>query len=153
MYRLSSYVLIMPYARKPLFTFDVNAPVGDVAWAPYSSTIFAAVTMDGKVHIFDMSMDRYKPVCVQSVVPRRKAHLNHIAFNQTHPIIIVGDSRGHIQALKLSPNLRMQSREVRQALLNKEIKRAGELEVKKLDAILAQVRDQHTLNTEDNHVK
>ena len=78
---------------------------------------------------------------------------NHIAFNQTHPIIIVGDSRGHIQALKLSPNLRMQSREVRQALLNKEIKRAGELEVKKLDAILAQVRDQHTLNTEDNHVK
>ena len=43
------YVVIMHYARKPLFTFDVNAPVGDVAWAPYSSTIFAAVTMDGKV--------------------------------------------------------------------------------------------------------
>ena len=105
--------------------------------------------MDGKVHIFDMSMDRYKPVCVQAVVPRKKARLNHIAFNQTHPIIIVGDSRGHIQSLKLSPNLRKQSREVRQALLNKDTKKAGELEIKKLDDLLAQVRDQHTLNSED----
>ena len=136
--------------RKPLFTFDVNAQVGDVAWAPYSSTVFAAVTMDGKVHIFDMFMDRYKPVCVQSVVPRKKARLNHIAFNQTHPIIIVGDSRGHIQSLKLSPNLRRQTREVRQALLSKDTKKAGELEVKKLDDLLAQVRDQHTLNSEDH---
>ena len=29
--------------------FDLNAQVGDVAWAPYSSTVFAAVTVDGKV--------------------------------------------------------------------------------------------------------
>ena len=35
--------------RKPLFMFDLNAQVGDVAWAPYSSTVFAAVTVDGKV--------------------------------------------------------------------------------------------------------
>lgn len=35
--------------RKPLFTFDLNNSVGDVAWAPYSSTVFAAVTADGKV--------------------------------------------------------------------------------------------------------
>ena len=135
--------------QKPLFTFDVNAPVGDVAWAPYSSTVFAAVTGDGKVYVFDMSMDRYRPVCVQSVVPKKRASLNHIAFNPTHPIIIVGDSRGHIQSLKLSPNLRRQNREVKQALLNKEVKRAGELEIKRLDAILAQVRDQHILNNED----
>ncbi|KAK1174159.1 dynein intermediate chain 2, ciliary-like [Acipenser oxyrinchus oxyrinchus] len=35
--------------RTPMFTFDLNAAVGDVAWAPYSSTVFAAVTTDGKV--------------------------------------------------------------------------------------------------------
>jgi dynein intermediate chain 1 len=34
---------------KPLMTFDLNSSVGDVAWAPYSSTVFAAVTADGKV--------------------------------------------------------------------------------------------------------
>jgi dynein intermediate chain 1 len=38
--------------RKPLFTFDLNNSVGDVAWAPYSSTVFAAVTADGKVCTF-----------------------------------------------------------------------------------------------------
>ena len=35
--------------EKPLATFDLNGSVGDVAWAPYSSTVFAAVTAEGKV--------------------------------------------------------------------------------------------------------
>lgn len=35
--------------RTPMFTFDLNAAVGDVVWAPYSSTVFGAVTTDGKV--------------------------------------------------------------------------------------------------------
>jgi len=33
-----------------MFTFDLGSAVGDVAWAPYSSTVFAAVTADGKVN-------------------------------------------------------------------------------------------------------
>lgn len=36
-------------SHQPMFTFDLNSAVGDVAWAPYSSTVFAAVTADGKV--------------------------------------------------------------------------------------------------------
>lgn len=32
-----------------MFIYDLNAAVGDVAWAPYSSTVFAAVTTNGKV--------------------------------------------------------------------------------------------------------
>ncbi|MED6277281.1 hypothetical protein CHARACLAT_011730 [Characodon lateralis] len=32
----------------PMFTFDLNAAVGDVSWSPYSSTVFAAVTTDRK---------------------------------------------------------------------------------------------------------
>ena len=34
-----------------MFTFDLGSSVGDVAWAPYSATVFAAVTADGKVNI------------------------------------------------------------------------------------------------------
>ena len=79
--------------RKALFMFDLNAQVGDVAWAPYSSTVFAAVTVDGKVHIFDLNMDKYHPICAQQVVSKKKARLNHVAFNAHHPILIVGDSR------------------------------------------------------------
>lgn len=96
--------------------FDLNSQVGDVAWAPYSSTVFAAVTVDGKVHVYDLHIDKYHPICCQQVnftyykstlksiynlkiffwlkvVPRKRARLNHIAFNPHHPIIIVGDSR------------------------------------------------------------
>ena len=78
---------------KPLFMFDLNSQVGDVAWAPYSSTVFAAVTGDGKVHVFDLHVDKYHPICTQPVVPRKKAKLNHVAFNSHHPILVVGDSR------------------------------------------------------------
>jgi dynein intermediate chain 1 len=33
----------------PILTFDLSASVGDAAWAPFSSTVFAAVTGEGKV--------------------------------------------------------------------------------------------------------
>ena len=79
--------------------FDLNAQVGDVAWAPYSSTVFAAVTIDGKVHIYDLYINKYNPICVQAVVPKKKAKLNHISFNRSHPIIIVGDSKGNVCCL------------------------------------------------------
>jgi dynein intermediate chain 1, axonemal len=34
---------------QPILDWDLGVAVGDVAWAPYSSTTFAAVTLDGKV--------------------------------------------------------------------------------------------------------
>jgi hypothetical protein len=39
--------------------------VGDVAWAPYSSTVFAVVTLDGKVFVYDISINKYSPICNQ----------------------------------------------------------------------------------------
>lgn len=35
----------------PMFTFDLNSSVGDVTWAPYASTVFAACSADGKVSL------------------------------------------------------------------------------------------------------
>ena len=86
-------------------------------------------------------MDKYHPICTQPVVPRKKARLNHVSFNAHHPILIVGDSRGVIQCLKLSPNLRKQTKEVKTALINKDQKKALELEVKKLEVLLAMERN------------
>jgi dynein intermediate chain 1 len=129
----------------PILSFDLGNAVGDVAWAPYSSTVFAAVTSDGKVgsrgrpyafaacaatshsshqlshshshlllffsvvllvkvHIFDLAENKHEPLCEQKVVKRAK--LTHVSFNQRDPIIIVGDDRGGVNSLKLSPNLR-----------------------------------------------
>lgn len=43
--------------------------------------------------------------------------------------------------MKLSPNLRRQTKEVKTALANKEPKKALELEIKKLENLLAMVRE------------
>ncbi len=51
---------------------DLNSQVGDVAWAPYSSTVFAAVTVDGKVHVFDLNVDKYHPICSQIIVQGKR---------------------------------------------------------------------------------
>nr|XP_037873705.1 dynein intermediate chain 2, ciliary isoform X3 [Bombyx mori] len=43
--------------EEPLFMFELGAAVGDVKWAPYSSTVFAACTADGK-----RNMSRFKVI-------------------------------------------------------------------------------------------
>lgn len=89
---------------EPIMSFDLGNAVGDVAWAPYSSTVFAAVTSDGKVHVFDLAENKNEPLCEQKVVKRAK--LTHLAFNSQDPIVLIGDDRGGVNSLKLSPNLR-----------------------------------------------
>ena len=108
-------------------------------WLSHLSTVFSAVTQDGRIHVFDLYQNTYQAVCVQPVVQRRKAGLNRVAFNPTNPVVLAGDSLGSTHCLKLSPNLRLQSKEVKNALLNRDLVRAGELEVKKLSVLLAQV--------------
>ncbi|CAH8479900.1 unnamed protein product [Schistosoma turkestanicum] len=119
----------------PMFTFDLGSPVGDVAWAPYSSTVFAAVTADGRVHVYDISINKYEPLCNQLVVTRKNTKLTHIAFNPKHCIIIVGDDHGQVNSLKLSPNLRKFPKGKKGA----EVVRGPDIEIKKLDKILSLV--------------
>lgn len=90
--------------RTPVMSFDLAQAVGDVSWAPYSSTVFAAITSDGLVHVYDLNVNRNERICYQKVVKRAK--LTHISFNSVEPIIVVGDDRGGVNSLKLSPNLR-----------------------------------------------
>ncbi|KAM8961714.1 dynein axonemal intermediate chain 1 [Pelodytes ibericus] len=123
--------------KTPMFVFDLNSAVGDVAWAPYSSTVFAAVTTDGKVHVFDLSINKYEAICQQAVVAKKKTKLTHIEFNPIHPIIIVGDDRGHVISLKLSPNLRKMPKEKK----GQEMQKGPEVEVAKLDKLLSLVRE------------
>uniref|UniRef100_A0A8C4S5P0 Dynein axonemal intermediate chain 1 n=1 Tax=Erpetoichthys calabaricus TaxID=27687 RepID=A0A8C4S5P0_ERPCA len=121
----------------PMFTFDLNAPVGDVAWAPYSSTVFAAVTTDGKVHVFDLNVNKYKAICEQLVVAKKKNKLTHVEFNPVHPIIIVGDDRGYVTCLKVSPNLRKMPKEKK----GQDVPKGPEVEVAKMEKILSLLRE------------
>jgi dynein intermediate chain 1 len=117
-----------------IMSFDLGNAVGDVAWGPYSSTVFAAVSSDGKVHIFDLAENKHEPLCEQKVVKRAK--LTHVAFNNRDPIILVGDDRGGVNSLKLSPNLRKMAVKAE----DEEDENApshSELEVDKMDKLLA----------------
>ncbi len=88
----------------PLLSLDLGNSVGDVKWSPYSSTTFAAVSSEGKVHVYDLSENRQEPLCKQKVVKRSK--LNKVSFSSNEFVIIVGDDKGSVTSLKLSPNLR-----------------------------------------------
>jgi dynein intermediate chain 1, axonemal len=54
--------------------------------------------------VFDLAEKKHEPLCEQKVVKRTR--LTHVTFNQRDPILIVGDDRGAVTSLKLSPNLR-----------------------------------------------
>ena len=84
--------------------FDQSSAVGDVAWAPYSSTVFACVTYNKTCPVYDLHVEKHDFFCAPKVVD--KAKLTHLCFNPSMPTIIVGDDRGAVTYLKLSPNLR-----------------------------------------------
>ena len=87
-----------------MLTFDIANVVGDVVWSPFSSTIFTAIASDGKVHVFDLNENKHDPLCTQRIVKRAK--LTKVRFNSQDYIIVVGDDKGGVNSLKLSPNLR-----------------------------------------------
>ncbi|KAK3096843.1 hypothetical protein FSP39_003888 [Pinctada imbricata] len=126
--------------KKPLFTFDLNNSVGDVAWAPYSSTVFAAVTADGKIFMYDLSINKYEPLCEQMIAQKKKTKLTHLEFNPFDPIIIIGDDRGNVTSVKISPNLRKMPKEKKGAPPpDPAVKEANE--IAKLEKLLAMVRE------------
>lgn len=59
----------------------------------------------------------------------KKAKLTKLVFNPKHPIILVGDDKGCITSLKLSPNLRQRS-------VPEKGQKFEDLEIAKLDAVI-----------------
>ncbi|CAG0922872.1 unnamed protein product, partial [Notodromas monacha] len=119
----------------PLLEIDVGCEVEDVAWAPYSSTVIAVVTGNGDVLVFDLAEDRFSPICVQKVTKWKRSRCTTIAFNPVDPIVSVGDNRGTVVILKLSPNLRKKPKPVKN--MGGVDDNQGPPEERKLRALLA----------------
>ncbi|KAM3963317.1 dynein intermediate chain 2, ciliary [Aphomia sociella] len=122
---------------EPLFMFELGSPVGDVKWAPYSSTVFAACTADGKVYVYDLNVNKYRPICIQAVVSKKTKKLTRLDFNTRLPVIVCGDTKGTCHVLKLSPNLRVMCKPPKKAQGIDQ----RTLQIMKLDKLLSLVRD------------
>ena len=90
---------------RPIMNFDLGCAVGDIEWAPYSSTVFAAVTSSGNLFVWDLDQEKHKHMCEHPAMKKAKAL--HVSFNKTDPIILVGDERGGVNSFKLSKSLRL----------------------------------------------
>lgn len=88
---------------RPIMTFDLGCAVGDVEWAPYSSTVFAAVTSAGNLYVYDLQQEKHHHLCEHPAMKKAKAL--HVSFNKVDPIILVGDERGGVNSFKLSKSL------------------------------------------------
>nr|CAG4639646.1 EOG090X0HBC [Daphnia magna]SVE83402.1 EOG090X0HBC [Daphnia magna] len=94
-----------------------------------NSTAFACMSSNGKVLIYDLNICLHKPLCSQRITPQRRAQPTILSFAPFHPVILVGDDKGHVTCLKLSPNLRKVSRVP-------ESSRTIEVEMDKLERVI-----------------
>lgn len=77
----------------------------------FSSTLF--VTQFANVFEFDANhssstSNHFAPPLLLLLLLQvvKRSRLTHVCFNHRDPIIVVGDDRGGVNSLKLSPNLR-----------------------------------------------
>jgi len=89
--------------KMAIMTFDLGFAVGDIEWAPFSSTVFAAVTSAGMLFVWDLNQDKHTHLCEHLAM--KKARGLHVTFNSEDPIILVGDERGGVNSFKLSSSL------------------------------------------------
>lgn len=89
---------------RPIMTFDLGCAVGDIDWAPYSSTVFSAVTSSGQLYLYDLHQEKHHHLCEQSAM--KKAKGLHVSFNPIDKIILVGDDRGGVTSFILPSSLK-----------------------------------------------
>ncbi|KAG8198485.1 hypothetical protein JTE90_017351 [Oedothorax gibbosus] len=113
--------------------------VEDVAWAPYSTTVFAAVTSRSVVSVFDLSLDKEEALAVFEVYTKKQdTTLTRIAFHPNRPLLAAGDERGCVTILKLSPNIRSSLKN----MLTMEKSKFVSGEIAKMDKLLAAATDE-----------
>ena len=99
--------------HEPLCTFETGqgAAVGDLAWSPVVSTMFATVNGDGTVYVFDVNKNRTSAIVSKKLL--KKGKLTRISFNDLGTLILVGDERGVVYSFKVEYGTRDGDEKVR----------------------------------------
>ncbi|BES91408.1 Dynein intermediate chain [Nesidiocoris tenuis] len=128
---------------EPLYVFDLYCSVMDVQWAPYSSTVLAATTSEGKINLFDLNVNKNQPICVQTITYPENSYTTRLRFNNKLPVLIVGDSVGYLVSLKVSPNCRIPTKATKKNIFIEP----RQLEIMKLERVLSFVREPTALTS------
>ena len=75
-----------------LMRFDLCTSLQDIAWSPFTSTVFAVAGADGKAYVFDLHSNRLEPICEQLLAEALGKTCTKITFNALHPILLAGDA-------------------------------------------------------------
>ncbi|GBO00081.1 Dynein intermediate chain 1, axonemal [Araneus ventricosus] len=80
--------------KHSIFDFFFEAEVRDVAWAPFSSTLFAAISGNAIVSVFDLAVDKMEAIgTFTCYTPKQDISLTRVTFHPTMPVLLVGDDR------------------------------------------------------------
>ena len=82
----------------------MQSAVGDLAWSPLCSTIFATVNVSGDIKFFELNRARKAPL-----EPKRYKDIpiNHIVFDKSEFVFITGNDRGKVNLWKMAEPLRV----------------------------------------------
>eukprot|EP00890_Picochlorum_soloecismus_P001296 jgi/Picsp_1/2167/NSC_05632-R1_78 kda intermediate flagellar outer arm len=79
--------------------------IADCQWSPSSSTILGAITEEGYMLMYDLSISKTRPTCKQKI--SSSGTLTKLVYHRWRPLAIVGTSMGGVLTFKPSKNLRM----------------------------------------------
>ncbi|TPX30656.1 hypothetical protein SeMB42_g07886 [Synchytrium endobioticum] len=96
----------------------------DVAWCPHASTVFACVSANGRLEVWDLMFSGLDPAIIHPVLDRQ---LTTVSFSPTTPAVLTGDYNGaaYVYRLKSLPSLAMgggleeQSRRLQEVIQSK----------------------------------
>lgn len=150
----------------PLIIFDMQNAVGDLAWSPWCSTIFAAVTVSGDMKFFDLNLNRKTHIYDKKY---QDTPINHISFNKFEYVFLTGNDKGKVRMWKMAESLREtvdkkeeEAKEEEKKFAQKNQAPETKLHIprnlvinnkKKKKDIIIKKDNKHNLLTEKSHIK
>ena len=80
--------------------------VNDVQWSPHTSSVFASVTNDGRIEIWDLKKDNLNPQITHFDVSadgqKQLIPKTVVAFSRDSPVILTGNSKGQVDVYRVN---------------------------------------------------
>ena len=89
--------------ESPLFSYrsqDLYDSVNDIEWSPHSSTIFSCVCDDGRVELWDLSVNKIGPIITKKPGVRGDP-ATMVKFCKEFPVLVTGNSKGVVDVYRL----------------------------------------------------